>query len=243
VSKQGLAAGSSTTAKDMIATKVLKKSFRTSEGVVNAVNGIDLVLERGVVAAIIGPSGSGKSTLLNLLGTLDTPSDGEIYIDGIKFHNLSEGEATRYRRKSIGFIFQSYNLMPNLSALENVELPMEYTGVKKKERQARAIECLRLAELPEKRYGHRPAQLSGGEQQRVAVARALVNDPFLILADEPTGSLDSATGKQILELLGKLAHKERKTVIIVTHDHEIAARADVVLKLKDGMMEEIKYKK
>lgn len=225
---------------DLIVIKGLKKHFSTRHGLVPAVDGIDFTLAKGTIAAIIGPSGSGKSTLLNLLGTLESPSEGEIIVDGTRFDKLSENQATKYRRTKIGFIFQSYNLIPNLSALENVELPMEYAGIKTAKRRARALECLQLAELPVARYQHLPSQLSGGEQQRVAIARALANDPLLILADEPTGSLDSQTSNQILELLVKLAHQEGKIVVIVTHDHSIAAQADVLLMMRDGQLEDVK---
>lgn len=224
---------------DLITIKGLKKYFSRKEGKVTAVDNIDLTLKKGIVVAIVGPSGSGKSTLLNMLGTLDSPTEGEVYVDGAKFHSLSEGEATHYRRTKIGYIFQSFNLIPNLSAAENVMLPMEYVGKNFSERRTRAERCLLMAELPVNRHNHLPAHLSGGEQQRVAIARALANNPPLILADEPTGSLDSKTSNQILELLCKLAREEGKTIVMVTHDMSIAARADVVVKLRDGKIEAI----
>jgi len=221
----------------VVSANGLTKNYRAGKHVIAAVCNVCLQLYKGQVVVLMGPSGSGKSTLLNLIGALDAPSSGEIYVDGIPFHSLSEEAITRHRRQKIGFIFQSYNLVPNLSALENVELPLEFTGMKSAQRRQRAQTCLTLAELPAARFHHRPAQLSGGEQQRVAIARALANNPPVILADEPTGSLDSDTSTQIMMLLQRLAHEEEKTVIIVTHDTDIAGYADVVLHLRDGVLE------
>jgi ABC-type lipoprotein export system ATPase subunit len=185
---------------------------------------------------VVGPSGSGKTTLLNVLGALDRPTPGDVYLNGVALSSLPEGELTRVRREKVGFVFQLFELIPNLSALENVALPMEFRGIRRPQREARARELLEAVGMPH-RATHRPGRLSGGEQQRVAIARALASDPSVILADEPTGNLDSGTGKEIVELLGALAHNRRKTVVVVTHDERIAELADVRMELVDGRLE------
>jgi putative ABC transport system ATP-binding protein len=196
-----------------------------------------------VFAAIVGPSGSGKSTLLSLLGTLDTPTSGSIRVDDVDIAALSDSELTAYRRSRIGFVFQSFNLIPNLSALHNVMLPMEFAGMARDERRARAAHLLEQVGLTGAKQDRRPGRLSGGEQQRVAIARALANKPCLILADEPTGNLDSETGAVIVELLRELAKSEQTIVIAVTHDSEIAALADRTFQLRDGRLSEAVFPK
>ncbi len=209
------------------------KEYRMGSGVIRALEEVSLTLPRGTLAAIVGPSGSGKTTLLNLLGALDRPSRGEVYVDGVGLSTLSEAELTRLRREKVGFVFQLFELIPNLSALENVALPMEFAGAPCREREARARELLEAVGMGQ-RAAHRPGRLSGGEQQRVAIARALANDPAVVLADEPTGNLDSETGREIVGLLGALAHDRRKTVVVATHDERLAELADLRMELRDG---------
>ena len=180
----------------------------------------------------MGPSGSGKSTAMNMVGCLDVPTKGKVFLDGHDISQLGESELAQIRGKKIGFIFQTFNLINSISAIENVELPMIFQGVSKDERMERAKELLSLVDLGD-RMEHKPTEMSGGQQQRVAVARALANDPEVILADEPTGNLDSKTGKEIIELIGKL-NKEGKTIIMVTHDEDIAKHAQRIVRLKDG---------
>jgi len=218
----------------MLTLSHISKQFASGDGVVKAVNDISFSVEDGTFAAIVGKSGSGKSSLLNLLGTLDAPSEGEIKLDDQVVSQFRGKQLTVYRRQKIGFIFQNYQLIPNLTALENVMLPMEFTHVSKAERKSRAQELLNLVGLDEPKQGRRPSRLSGGEQQRVAIARALANRPRLILADEPTGNLDSKTGKIIIDLLRDLARSQNATVVAVTHDQEIAKQADVMFTLQDG---------
>lgn len=228
--------------KPMVVVEGLSKYFSTGGSLVKAVDGVSFSLGRGALIAIKGTSGSGKTTLLNLLGTLDKPTAGSIIVDGIKVSEMSGSKEVRYRRNKVGFIFQSYYLMPNLSAVENVMLPMDINGVKQGERMVKAHQLLeRVGLKDDARQRRRPSRLSGGEQQRVAIARALANDPPLILADEPTGNLDSKTGKKIVELLYGLA-KEGKTVIIATHDTAIAAKADTILEMEDGKITSISSK-
>lgn len=220
----------------MIRVNKVKKYFDSAGHTVKAVDGISFNLPNGVLAAIIGKSGSGKSTLLSLLGALDKPDSGSVEIDGQDLGKLGDAKLTSYRARQVGFIFQSFNLIPNLSARDNVILPMEFAGVKGSERKHRAEELLREVGFDSARMSRRPAKLSGGEQQRVAIARALANQPKLILADEPTGNLDSATGEVIVELLSDLAKKEKVTVIVVTHDDGIAHRASKTFHLRDGKL-------
>lgn len=206
----------------------------TMKGVeTNALRGVNLEIEKGEHAAILGPSGSGKSTLMHIMGCLDTPTKGRVLIDGKEVSQMNDNELAMIRREKIGFVFQAYNLIPGLTALENISLPMRFSGHGKGESQRRAKELLKKVGLGE-RTGHKPNELSGGEQQRVAIARSLVNDPEVILADEPTGNLDTKTGKEIMGLLESLHKKTGKTVIIVTHDTKIAKRTPRQIKMLDG---------
>jgi putative ABC transport system ATP-binding protein len=213
----------------------VEKTYRWGETSVQALKGINLELQKGEFVAFMGPSGSGKTTLLNLIGVMDKPTSGKIYVDGIDLTSLKEKELTKLRRETIGFIFQFYNLIPVLSAFENVELPMLIAGMSPKKRQERAKQLLELVGLG-KRISHRPDELSGGEQQRVAVARALVNKPTIVLADEPTGDLDFKTGKEVIHILRDLSAREGATVIVVTHDPSVAAMATKVFEMRDGQI-------
>lgn len=208
------------------------RAWPSGNSIVLGLNDVTITIYPGKLYAITGPSGSGKSTMLNLIGTLERPSSGEVTGFGQLLNKIGENGLLRIRREQIGFVFQSFNLIPKLTARENVELPLELA--KHPNRTARARECMELAGFPLDRQNHRPAKLSGGECQRVAIARALANDPQLILADEPTGNLDSRTGRQILDLLIALAHTHGKTVIMVTHDASLAKRADEIVCLIDG---------
>ncbi len=216
----------------VIEVKNVEKIYTMGDVEVPALDGVDIVINRGEFVAIMGPSGSGKSTAMNMVGCLDVPTRGKIFLDGHDISRLGESELAQIRGKKIGFIFQTFNLINSISAIENVELPMIFQGVPKDERGRKARELLSLVDL-EDRMDHKPTELSGGQQQRVAVARALANDPEVILADEPTGNLDSKTGKEIIELIGKL-HKEGKTIIMVTHDETLAKHAQRIVRLKDG---------
>lgn len=220
----------------IIQAKNLKKEFKSGGTAVKAVDNINLELEKGVFAAIVGKSGSGKSTLLALLGALDKPTSGSIEVDGQEITKMNDWKLVRYRAQKIGFVFQSYNLIPNLTALENVMLPMEFVGTKNSERTKRAKALLEQVGLTEEKHSRKPNRLSGGEQQRVAIARALANKPSLIFADEPTGNLDSQNGKMIFDLLHDLTRSEKTTIIVVTHDLSIAGRTDKVFHLTDGMI-------
>ena len=217
----------------VVSVQKLSKHFKSGGTTVPAVDDISFELPRGKMIAIKGSSGSGKSTLLNLIGALDRPTSGTIIVDGVDVSRVHGGGEVRYRLSKVGFVFQSYYLIPNLTALENVMLPMELNGTKRKQREAKARELLERVGIDEPRQARRPTRLSGGEQQRVAIARALANGPSLILGDEPTGNLDSRTGKRIVELLYSLT-KDGKTVILATHAPEIATRADMVLEMEDG---------
>jgi len=220
----------------MLKVTKLDKSFISGGETVAAVSGVNLEVPTGKFAAIVGKSGSGKSTLLSLLGALDRPDAGTIEVDGQVISRGNESQLIRYRRGTIGFVFQSFNLVPNLSALENVMLPMEFAGVPAGQRRQRAEQLLNQVGLEGGKQLRRPTRLSGGEQQRVAIARALANQPKLILADEPTGNLDSQTGKLIIDLLRGLAKSEKTTVIAVTHDQSIARQADLTFRLSDGKL-------
>ena len=209
------------------------KHFKSGGTLVRAVDGISAKFPKGKLIAIKGASGSGKTTLLNMIGALDKPSAGGIMVDGVRVSEIHGGEEVKYRREKVGFVFQSYSLIPNLTALENVMLPMELRGVEPNGRKDRARLLLQRVRIDDGQQARRPTKLSGGEQQRVAIARALANDPPIILADEPTGNLDSKTGKRIVELLYSLT-QEGKTVIVATHSADIAARADMVLEMTDG---------
>jgi putative ABC transport system ATP-binding protein len=216
----------------------LVKQFVTSEyATVTAVNGASFSLPKGKMIAIKGPSGCGKTTLLNLLGALDKPTAGSIFVDGIKVSDINGRDEVIYRLRKVGFVFQYYNLIPNLTAVENVMLPMDLLGARRRERELRACQLLENVGIDARRRIRRPTRLSGGEQQRVAIARALANTPAVILADEPTGNLDSKTSARIVELLHGLTN-EGKTIVVATHDAEMAAKADMVLEMKDGKIEQ-----
>ena len=217
----------------VVTVENLSKHFKSGGTTVPAVDDVSFELPRGKMIAIKGSSGSGKSTLLNLIGALDRPTSGTIIVDGVDVSRVHGGGEVRYRLSKVGFVFQSYYLIPHLTALENVMLPMELNGTKRKDREAKARELLKRVGIDEPRQARRPTRLSGGEQQRVAIARALANDPSIMLGDEPTGNLDSRTGKRIVELLYSLT-KDGKTVILATHAPEIATRADMVLEMEDG---------
>jgi putative ABC transport system ATP-binding protein len=216
----------------LVEVRNISKVYRLGGEVIRALDDVSLDIEAGQFMSIIGPSGSGKSTLMHILGCLDTPTDGTIRLDGTMIQNASPRELAALRNRKIGFVFQFFNLLPKLSVLQNVELPMVYAGVSGRERRARAMEALRLVEM-ENRARHRPSQLSGGQQQRTAIARALVNNPRMLFADEPTGNLDSHTGEVILQLFRSLSQKGR-TIILVTHDPEIAAVTPRRIEIRDG---------
>jgi putative ABC transport system ATP-binding protein len=220
----------------MLQVTDLSKTFGSGDTEVKAVDGVSFTVPTGVFAAVVGRSGSGKSTLLSLLGALDKPTNGTIEVDGEVISRGSDHQLIRYRRIQIGFIFQSYNLIPNLSAEQNVMLPMEFAGVSKRDRRERAVTLLDQVGLKGGKQQRRPAKLSGGEQQRVAIARALANRPRLILADEPTGNLDSKTGRVIVSLLHGLARSENTTILAVTHDLAIAGRTDMTYEMEDGRL-------
>lgn len=211
----------------------LVKHFKSGSIIVPAVDGVSFKLPRGRMIAIRGASGCGKTTLLNLIGALDKPTAGSIVVDGIRVSEIHGREEVNYRRRKVGFVFQSYYLIPNLTAIENVMLPMDLLGMKRNGQEVKARQLLERVGIDSSHQARRPTRLSGGEQQRVAIARALANDPPIILADEPTGNLDSKTGQRIVELLHSLT-KEGRTVIVVTHSVDIAARADMVLEMTDG---------
>jgi putative ABC transport system ATP-binding protein len=216
----------------IIETRGLTKTFGNNGVAVHALRGIDLTVEQGEFVALIGPSGSGKSTLMAILGCLDKPTAGSYVFDGSRVDGLSNPELARIRNQKIGFVFQLYNLLPKASVVRNVELPMLYAGVRRKERRRRALELLERVGIPEKAKSL-PSALSGGQRQRVAVARALANNPAMLLADEPTGALDSKTGHEVLELFSEL-HRQGNTIVIVTHDLSIAALASRQVEIHDG---------
>ena len=212
------------------------KSYANGSIQVDAVRGIDLAVDAGEFLAIVGRSGSGKSTLLSLLGGIESPTTGRVIVDGMDLAALDDDRRTLLRRRQIGFVFQAFNLIPTLTAVENVSLPLELDGVAESTASERAMEALDSVDLGERR-NHLPSMLSGGEQQRVAVARALVIKPVVVLADEPTGNLDSQAGQQVVRLLRDLVDKQGQTVIIVTHDMQVAARADRIVRLRDGVVD------
>jgi putative ABC transport system ATP-binding protein len=219
----------------VIRTYDLWKTYLMGDQVINAVSGVDIEINRGEYVAIMGPSGSGKSTLMNLIGCLDTPTKGQYYINGRLVSSMNDDELARIRNKEIGFVFQTFNLLPRATALHNVELPLVYGGVSKKDRIERAKAAIEKVELTS-RMTHRPNELSGGQRQRVAIARALVNDPSILLADEPTGNLDSKTGVEIMALFARL-HQGGNTIVVVTHEADIAAHAHRVIAIRDGQVE------
>ncbi len=219
----------------MIQVKDLKKEYRLGEETVHALAGVSLELPKGEFSAFVGPSGSGKSTLLHLIGGLDTPSAGSIVVDGKDLSRASDTNLAAYRNQNIGFVFQAFHLHPTYSAIENVAIPLIFSGVSKVERLKRAKEALEAVGMGQ-RADHRPNQLSGGERQRVSIARALVTNPGLIVADEPTGNLDTANGGRIMDLLGSLNVEKGITLLVATHDAELASRARRVITMRDGLI-------
>ena len=219
----------------VIRTYDLWKTYIMGDQEIHAVSGVDITIMRGEYVAIMGPSGSGKSTLMNLIGCLDTPSKGQYYINGRLVSEMTDDELARIRNKEIGFVFQTFNLLPRATSLHNVELPLIYSGTPSDQRTERAKAALRQVDL-EARMMHKPNELSGGQRQRVAVARALVNDPSILLADEPTGNLDSVTGNEIMALFARL-HQQGNTIVLVTHEHDIALHAHRVIHNRDGKVE------
>ena len=219
----------------VIALQAVAKIYGSGDTVVRAVDGVDLVVERGDYVAIMGASGSGKSTLMNIIGCLDVPTRGRYLIDGVDVRRLDEKRQAIVRNRKIGFVFQSFNLIPRTSAVGNVELPLAYAGVRPAERRRRALAALEQVGLAG-RAGHRPAQLSGGQQQRVAIARALVTDPVLLLADEPTGALDSQSTADVLALFADL-NAAGRTLVVITHEDEVGERARRVLRMRDGRVQ------
>jgi len=220
----------------VIQAKNLTKTYKMGEIKVHALNGTTLEIAAGEVVAIMGPSGSGKSTLMNILGCLDKPSSGDYILDGILVSKMRDDQIARTRNEKVGFVFQSFNLLPRQSALSNVELPLRYSGVTRgrRDRAKAALEAVGLGD----RIHHKPTELSGGQQQRVAIARALVNNPAIIMADEPTGALDTKNGKEIMDLLLDLNRQRGTTIILVTHDPGVAARAQRIIRICDGKIEE-----
>jgi putative ABC transport system ATP-binding protein len=219
----------------VIRTYDLWKTYVMGDQEIHAVSGVDIEIKRGEYVAIMGPSGSGKSTLMNLIGCLDTPTKGQYFINGNLVSDMTDDELARIRNKEIGFVFQTFNLLPRATALHNVELPLIYAGMSSTERIERAKQAMRHVDL-EQRMLHKPNELSGGQRQRVAVARALVNNPSILLADEPTGNLDTATGNEIMGLFERL-HEQGNTIILVTHEHDIAQHAWRIIHIRDGKIE------
>ena len=220
----------------LIETRDLWKTYHMGSEEIHALQGVSMQIERGEYVAIMGPSGSGKSTLMNLIGCLDTPSRGSYLLNGHQVRELDDDELARIRNEEIGFVFQTFNLLPRATALHNVELPLVYAGVPGPDRRVRALEALERVELSD-RVSHKPNELSGGQRQRVAVARALVNSPSILLADEPTGNLDSKTGLEIMTLFERL-HATGNTIVLITHEADVAAYAHRVIHLRDGQVEQ-----
>lgn len=220
---------------EIIRTEALIKDYELGKVKVRALDGIDISIRSGEFVAIMGPSGSGKSTLMHIIGCLDSPSEGEYYLDSVLVSKMSKSALAGVRNSKIGFVFQSFNLLPHLNILKNVELPMMYGGLSASKRRTKAREILEGVGLAD-RLRHKPGELSGGERQRVAISRAIANDPSILLADEPTGNLDSQAGGDILEIFDRL-HKEGNTIIMVTHDPLVAARAQRIIRIKDGMID------
>lgn len=218
----------------MLELKNIRKSFYVNlPNELEVLHGLDLKVYKGEFISIVGASGSGKTTLMNIIGILDRPTDGCYHLDGLDVEKAKDKELSKIRNKKIGFVFQTYNLVARTSALKNVELPMLYGGMAKKERNRRAKELLSLVEM-EDRMSHNPDELSGGQKQRVAIARAMANDPSIILADEPTGALDSKTGRMIMDIFHKLHKEQNKTIILITHSEELAAETERIITMKDG---------
>ncbi len=219
----------------VIRTYDLWKTYVMGDQEIHAVSGVDIEIKRGEYVAIMGPSGSGKSTLMNLIGCLDTPTKGQYYINGNLVSEMSDDELARIRNKEIGFVFQTFNLLPRATSLHNVELPLIYSGIPTEKRIEMAKQAMRHVDL-ERRMHHKPNELSGGQRQRVAIARALVNNPSILLADEPTGNLDTATGNEIMALFERL-YQQGNTIVLVTHEHDIALHAHRVIHIRDGKVE------
>lgn len=226
----------------LIRTKNLSKYYAVGDETIKALDDVNLEIERGQIVAILGTSGSGKSTLLNMLAGLERPTKGEVQIGKFRIDELSETQLTKFRQRYTGFIFQAYNLLPTLTALENVAFPLCFRGVDKQVREKKAFEMLKLVGI-EKRYKHKPAEMSGGQQQRVGIARALVTDPSIIFADEPTGNLDSHTTQEVMELIRNIVDTRHNTVIMVTHDKSVAEYADIIVNISDGKVISKEYKK
>lgn len=220
--------------RSMIKVNNLKKVYQTGAVAVEALKGISLCIKKGEFVAVMGPSGSGKSTFMNLLGLLDTATEGSYQLEGEEVSSLDKNQLAMLRNQKLGFVFQTFNLIPSLTALKNVELPMFYAGVKAKERTQRALQALERVGL-EERVQHKPNELSGGQNQRVAIARALVNNPAVLMADEPTGALDTRTGEEIMAIFQQL-HREGATIVLVTHEADIARHAERILRFKDGSL-------
>lgn len=219
--------------KVIIKTVGLSRHYKVGKEKIIALDNVDLEIERGKICCILGTSGSGKSTLLNMLAGLEKPSAGTVEIGKYRIDKLSEADLAKFRQKFTGFVFQSYNLIPTLTALENVALPLVFKGEDKSIREQKAKEMLKLVAL-ENRAGHRPTEMSGGQQQRVGIARAFVSDPKVIFADEPTGNLDSKTTSEVMKLISKLVHEKNQTMVLVTHDENVAKYADIIVRISDG---------
>ena len=221
--------------KEIIVIKGIKKYYKVGNQEVRALNGVDIIINKNEYVAIMGPSGSGKSTMMNILGCLDSPTGGTYILNGTDVSQMDDNALAEVRNKEIGFIFQSFNLLPRYNALDNVALPLIYSGAGKAEREKRAKEAIESVDLTDRMH-HKPNELSGGQRQRVAVARALVNKPSIILADEPTGNLDSKTSADIMKLFAEI-HKKGNTIIVVTHEEDIAKHAKRIIRLRDGVIE------
>lgn len=212
---------------------IVKTFYQGTENELEVLHGISLTVHEGEFVSIVGPSGSGKSTLMNIIGALDRQTSGEYILDGVSMDDVDDNKLSKFRNQKIGFVFQTFNLIPRTSALKNVEMPMMYAGVSHKERSARAKELLKLVEM-EDRMGHMPNELSGGQKQRVAIARSMANDPAIILADEPTGALDTYTGHLVMNLFHQLHKEQGKTIVLITHNPELAAETERILTIRDG---------
>lgn len=212
---------------------IVKTFYQGTENELEVLHGISLTVHEGEFVSIVGPSGSGKSTLMNIIGALDRQTSGEYILDGVSMDDVDDNKLSKFRNQKIGFVFQTFNLIPRTSALKNVEMPMMYAGVSHKERSARAKELLKLVEM-EDRMGHLPNELSGGQKQRVAIARSMANDPAIILADEPTGALDTYTGHLVMNLFHQLHKEQGKTIVLITHNPELAAETERILTIRDG---------
>lgn len=226
----------------LIRTKNLSKYYAVGDETIKALDDVNLEIERGQIVAILGTSGSGKSTLLNMLAGLERPTKGEVQIGKFRIDELTEAQLTKFRQRYTGFIFQAYNLLPTLTALENVAFPLCFRGIDKQVREKKAFEMLKLVGI-EKRYKHKPAEMSGGQQQRVGIARALVTDPSIIFADEPTGNLDSHTTQEVMELIRNIVDTRHNTVIMVTHDKSVAEYADIIVNISDGKVVSKEYRR